>query len=167
MSTARLTTADLQTRHAVIQQLEWDPDVDASAVGVSAKNGAVTLTGFVGTYADKLAAERAAKRVHGVRVVANDIEVLLKLDRPDPDIARDTVLALELYGTVPENVQAAVHHGRVTLTGTVEWPFQKRDAEKVVQHVRGVRHVTNYIVVIPHVMEPEPDYNERQEDGMC
>jgi osmotically-inducible protein OsmY len=121
--------------------------VDASAVGISARNGVVTLTGFIDTYAGKLAAERAAKRVRGVRAVANDIEVRLRLERSDPDVARDTVVALELYGTVPQNVQAAVHKGRVTLTGVVQGPFQKRDAEKVVHRVRGVRHVSNYITV--------------------
>lgn len=151
--TTTLSTSDVRIRRAVTQQLEWDPEVDASALGVAASNGAVTLTGFIDTYAGKLAAERAAKRIHGVRAVANDIDVRLKLERPDPDIARDVVLALELHGTIPQNVQAAVHDGRVTLTGTVQWLFQKRDAEKAVHHVRGVRHIANYITVVPLAIE--------------
>lgn len=155
MTTATLTNNDVRTRHAVMQQLEWDPEVDASAVGVAAKNGTVTLTGFIDTYAGKLAAERAAKRVRGVRAVANDIEVRLRLDRPDPDIARDATHALQLHGTIPESVQAAVHHGHVTLTGKVQWLFQKRDAEKAIRHVRGVRHIMNHIEVAPRAIEQD------------
>jgi osmotically-inducible protein OsmY len=147
---ATLTRMDVRVRDAVMRQLEWDAEVDASAVGVAAQNGVVTLTGYIDSYAGKLAAERAAKRVHGVRGVANDIEVRLRLDRTDVDIATDAVRALELRGTIPATVQAVVHAGRVTLTGKVNWPFQKRDAEKAVRYIRGVRHVVNYIEVLPH-----------------
>jgi osmotically-inducible protein OsmY len=132
--------------------LEWDPEVDASAVGVAAKNGTVTLTGYIDTYAGKLAAERAAKRVQGVRAVANDIEVRLKLDRTDVDIATDAARGLELRSTVPQSVQAVVHNGHVTLSGKVNWLFQKRDAEKAVRHIRGVRSVLNHIEVAPQAV---------------
>jgi hypothetical protein len=88
-------------RDAVMRQLDWDPEVEASAIGVAARNGTVTLTGFIDTYAGKLAAERAAKRVHGVRAVANDVEVRLRLERTDTDIAQDAVRALELRSMVP------------------------------------------------------------------
>jgi osmotically-inducible protein OsmY len=94
MSTATMTDSDISTRTAVMRQLEWDPEVDAGAIGVAAKNGAVTLTGYIDSYSGKLAAERAAKRVRGVRAVANDIEVRLKLERTDADIAADIVRAL-------------------------------------------------------------------------
>jgi osmotically-inducible protein OsmY len=124
-----------------MRQLDWDPEVDASAVGIAAKNGTVTLTGYINSYSGKLAAERAAKRVRGVRAVANDIEVRLKLARVDSDIAADVVHALELRSTIPDGVQAALHNGHVTLTGKVNWVFQKRDAEKAVRHIRGVRDV--------------------------
>src|SRR6188472_1132701 len=103
-----------------MRQLDWDPEVDGSAVGVAARNGTVTLTGFIDTYAGKLAAERVAKRVHGVRAVANDIEVRLRLERTDPDIAQDAARALQLHSAVPETVQAAVHNGHLTLTGRVQ-----------------------------------------------
>ena len=93
MSTATLTEADVRVRDAVTRQLDWDPEVDASAVGVAAKSGTVTLSGFIDTYSGKFAAERAAKRVHGVRAVANDIEVRLSWERTDPDIARDAARA--------------------------------------------------------------------------
>jgi osmotically-inducible protein OsmY len=159
MSTASLTSTDVRIRDGVARQLEWDPQVDASAVGVAARDGTVTLTGYIDTYAGKLAAERAAKRVHGVRAVANDIEVRLKLARTDADIARDAARALELRSSLPENVQAAVHSGHVTLTGKVDWLFQKRDAEKAVRHIRGVREVLNHITVAPHAVER--DVNRR------
>ncbi len=149
MSTAQLTDRDLRTRKAVMQQLEWDPTFDASAVGVTAKHGAVTLTGFIDSYAGKLAAERAAKRVLGVRAVANDVEVRLKLGRTDADIAADAAMALKIHSSIPEMVQAAVHHGHVTLTGTVSWLYQRTLAEKTVTHINGVRHVINNIRVLP------------------
>jgi osmotically-inducible protein OsmY len=140
-------------RDAVLRQLEWDPEVDAGGVGVVARNGAVTLTGDIDTYAGKLAAERAAKRVRGVRAVANDIEVRLKLERTDADIASDVVRALQLRSTIPDSVQAAVHNGYITLTGKVQWLFQSREAEKTVRHIRGVRNVFNHIAVAPRAVE--------------
>jgi osmotically-inducible protein OsmY len=149
VTTATLTDADVRMRDAVMRQLDWDPEVDGSAVGVAAKSGTVTLSGFIDTYSGKLAAERAAKRVHGVRAVANDLEVRLRLDRTDADIALDAVRALELRGTIPESVQAVVHNGHLTLTGKVDWLYQKESAEKAVRHIRGVRHVLNYISVAP------------------
>ena len=153
MTTANLTDLDVRVRDAVMRQLEWDPEVDASAVGVAAKNGVVTLTGYIDSYSGKLAAERAAKRVRGVRAVANDIDVRLKLERTDADVAADVVRALELRSTVPASVQAAVHNGHVTLTGAVSRLFQMRDAEKAVRHIRGVRHVQNYLTVAQQAVE--------------
>jgi len=149
MRTATLTNTDLRIQDAVLRQLDWDPQVDAAAVGVTAKDHTVTLTGYVDTYAGKLAAERAAKRVHGVRAVANDIDVRLKLARTDADIAADAARALELRTSIPDSVQAAVHNGHVTLTGKVDWLFQKRQAEKAVHHMAGVRGVLNHITVVP------------------
>jgi osmotically-inducible protein OsmY len=149
MATATLTEADVRIRDAVMRQLDWDPEVDASAVGVAAQHGTVTLTGFIDTYSGKLAAERAAKRVHGVRAVANDIEVRLRLERTDADIAQDATRALELRSMIPEAVQAVVHNGHVTLTGNVEWLYQKESAERAVRHIRGVRGVLNHITVAP------------------
>ena len=153
MSTITLTDADVRVRDAVLRQLEWDPQVDASGVGVTAKAGVVALTGVIGTYAGKLAAERAAKRVRGVRAVANDIEVRLKLARTDADIASDVVRALEARITIPEGVQAAVHSGHVTLTGRVDWLYQSREAERTVRHIRGVRHVSNRLTLAPRAVE--------------
>ena len=147
MSTAALTDLDVQIREHVIHQLDWDPEVDASAIGVAATNGVVTLTGYIDSYGGKLAAERAAKRVRGVRGVANELDVRLKIGRTDVDIARDAVQALRLRNTVPATVQAVVHQGHVTLTGKVGWLYQARDAEKAVRHITGVRGVFNHIEV--------------------
>ena len=153
MTTMNLTETDLRLREFVTRQLDWDPEVDDSGVGVAARSGAVTLTGYIDSYAGKLAAERAAKRVHGVRAVANDIEVRLKLGRTDEDIARDAARALALHSGVPEGVQAVVHGGHVALTGTVNWIVQKERAEKAVRHIRGVHGVRNHIDVRPHAVE--------------
>jgi osmotically-inducible protein OsmY len=149
VATATLTEADVRVRDAVMRQLEWDPEVDASAVGVAARHGTVTLTGYIDTYSGKLAAERAAKRVHGVRAVANDIDVRLRLERTDADIAQDATRALELRSMIPETVQAVVHDAHVTLTGKVEWLYEKENAERAVRHIRGVRGVFNRITVAP------------------
>jgi len=132
-----------------MRQLEWDPEVDAGAVGVVARHATVTLTGFIDTYSGKLAAERAAKRVHGVRAVANEIQVRLRLDRVDADLAQDAARALVLRNVIPDSVQAVVHNGHITLTGKVDWLYQKESAENAVRHIRGVRGVMNHITVVP------------------
>lgn len=149
MTTGTLTDADVVIRDAVMRQLDWDPEVDASAVAVAAKKGTITLTGFIDSYSGKLAAERAAKRVHGVRAVANDIAVRLRLERTDPEIAQDAARALDLRSTIPDGVQVVVHSGHVTLTGKVDWLFQKQSAENAVRYIRGVRGVLNHISVVP------------------
>ena len=153
MTIATMTEKDLRVRDAVQQQLEWDPEVDASAIGVAARDGAVTLTGYIDSYAGKLAAERAAKHVRGVRAVANDVDVRLKLDRTDADIALDAARALDLYATIPPGVKAGVHNGHVTLTGVVPWPYQKKHAEKIMRHIRGVRGVFNHLMLAPRAVE--------------
>lgn len=153
MTTAALTGTDVRLRDDVIRQLDWDREVDDSAIGVAAKDGVVTLTGFIDSYAGKLAAERAVKRARGVRAVANDIVVRLKVDRTDADIAADAAGALTLRPGIPEGVQAAVHNGHVTLTGRVEWLVQRENAEEAVRHIRGVRGILNYIDVAPQTTE--------------
>lgn len=164
MTTAQLSHTDMRVRDAVIRQLEWDPEVDASAVGVSASKGAIILTGYIGTYAGKLAAERAAKRVRGVRAVANDINVRLISGRTDGDIAADVTRVLRLHSEIPEAVQASVKHGHVALTGHVPWQFQKREALKAVRHIRGVVEVKNLITIAPHAIDR--DIRTRIEDAL-
>jgi osmotically-inducible protein OsmY len=174
MTTATLVADDLSVRNAVMRQLEWDPEVDASEIGVTARNSAVTLTGYISSYGGKLAAERCAKRVRGVRAVANDIAVRLKLPRTDADLARDAAFALNLRDSVPRTVKATVHNGHITLTGAVDWMFQKMQAEKLVRHIPGVVGVMNYIGVMPragardvqkrivHALHRSADVNAKQ-----
>jgi osmotically-inducible protein OsmY len=151
MTIGTLSHADTRVRDAVLQQLEWDSEVDASAIGVTARDSVVTLTGFVDSYAAKLAAERIAKRVGGVRAVANDIQVRLRLERTDAGIATDAARALELRAPLPESVQAVVHNGHLTLTGRVSTLFHRAIAERAVRHIRGLKGVVNLITVAPAV----------------
>jgi osmotically-inducible protein OsmY len=137
----------------VILELDWDSEVDDSAIGVTARDGVVTLTGFIDSYAGKLTAERVVKRVRGVRAVANDIVVRVKVDVTDTDIAAAVALALKLRPGIPPNVQATVHDGHVTLTGHVDWLHQKELAEVVVRHTGGVRGVLNHIDVTPRTVQ--------------
>jgi osmotically-inducible protein OsmY len=144
------TDADTKLQHDVLAELEWDPSVDASQIGVTAKDGVVTLTGVVSSFADKMAAERAAKRVYGVRAVANDIEVKLPggAERTDSEIAAAAVNALKWDTSVPgEAITVTVRNGWITLEGEVEWFYQKDAAERAVRLLKGVKGVVNNIKV--------------------
>jgi osmotically-inducible protein OsmY len=149
--TITMTSVGQSLRDAVIQQLAWEPDFDASMVGVSTQDGVVTLSGYVETYAAKLAAERAARRVYGVKAIANELQVKLAQQRIDPDIAQDALDALKKHVSVPPGIGTTVRDGHVTLTGSVEWMFQKLAAEKAVKYLRGVRGVFNHIDIKPRV----------------
>ena len=150
MSTT-LTIIDQRLKDSVTYQLECDPEVDTSLVGVSAQDGVVTLSGHVDTYAAKLAAERAARRVYGVKALASELEVRLAAERIDPDIAKDALEALKNRIDVPLGVTVTVSSGFVTLGGTVEWMYQKMAAERAVKYLRGVRGVMNQIVLKPSI----------------
>jgi osmotically-inducible protein OsmY len=146
--------SDLTIKQDVEAELQWEPSVNAAAIGVAVKDGVVTLTGRVPTYLEKMAAARAAARVTGVKAVANELEVgLLHTDqRSDEDIARSVANALVSSTSIPpDRVKAQVSNGWVTLEGTVEWYYQKEAAERAVRPVRGVKGVTNSIVVKPTV----------------
>jgi osmotically-inducible protein OsmY len=145
MTIGTLLQADLTTRDAVLRQLAWDSAVDASEIGVTARDAVVTLTGFVDSYAMKLAAERAAKRIHGVRAVANDLVVRLRIERSDAELAADAARALELHVGVPPAVQAIVHSGHLTLTGKVPTLYHKAAAYRAVSHLRGIKGIANHI----------------------
>ncbi len=146
-----LTTADETLRENVLKHLSHYPEFDAALIGVSAKDGIVTLSGYVDTYAGKLAAERAARRMYGVKAVANELDVRVSHDRIDPDIAKDAAQALKNHVNVPAGLEVTVRQGQITLTGTVGWMFEKIAAERAVKYLRGVRGVSNEIVVKPRV----------------
>jgi osmotically-inducible protein OsmY len=143
---------DAQLKDDVIEELRWDPQIsDADAIGVGVKDGAVILSGHVPSYAEKLAAARAAERVNGVKAVANDLKVDLPgAPRDDVDIAEAIAHVLEWNVQVPEDrVHATVEHGWVTLEGNVDHDHQRREVERMVRHVRGVTGLLNNITVRP------------------
>ena len=115
-----------------MHQLVADPQIDATLVGVSAQEGIVTLSGYMNSYAEKLAAERSCRRVYGVRALANELEVKLSVERIDPDIARDALAALKNRIEVPLGIAVTVRNGHLTLSGVVEWMYQKMAAERAV-----------------------------------
>src|SRR5713101_7129038 len=143
-----LTRTDEEIQMDVLPELKWEPQVRPNEIGVSVKDGIVTLTGWVDSYLKKWAAEEAAHRVRGVKAVVNDIEVKLASERTDADFAEAAIRALEWDASVPtDKLEITVSKGWVTLKGEVEWQFQKQDAQRVVSRFSGVRGLTNLITV--------------------
>lgn len=145
---------DTELRRRVLAELDWEPILDASAIGVAAKDGVVTLSGSVTSYAQKKNAERATKRVSGVLAVAEDLEIRLPgiAQRGDADIAQSVLSALRFNVSVPyDKIQVTVEGGWVTLDGEVEWQFQKTTAEDAIRYTMGIKGVTNRITVKPRV----------------
>jgi osmotically-inducible protein OsmY len=145
---------DDELRAAVVEELEWEPSVDAAHVGVACRDGVVTLTGHVDSYAEKTAAERAARRVRGVRAIALDIAVRLPSEKKtaDDEIAARALKILEWDVAVPsERLQVEVEDGVVALSGTLDWQYQKAEAEADIRKLTGVKGVVNAIVVAPRV----------------
>ena len=156
MSTAIISDAELQ--RDVMAELKWEPSVDAAHIGVSVKDGVVTLSGHVSSYAEKFAAEEAAKRVHGVQAVVNEIGVKLpgSSERTDEDIAAAAVRVLKWNLLVPaDKIKVTVSKGWVKLEGEVNWQFQKNAAEFTVRYLTGVMGVSNLIEVKPRVTPSE------------
>jgi osmotically-inducible protein OsmY len=158
MTVADKARTDAEIQKEVLEELKWDPRVQPNEIGVIVKNGVVTLTGTVDSYAKRWAAEEAALRVRGVKAVANDVEVRLVTTekKTDEDIAKAVVRALEWDLVVPaDKIEVTVSNGWVTLKGEVEWHYQKLDAERVVRRLTGVTGVTNLITVTPRVSPQE------------
>lgn len=152
MAVSTRTDADIQRE--VLEELRWDSRVKPNEIGVAVKEGIVTLTGTVDSYLKKMAAESAALRVPGVKALANDIEVRLLPtgERTDTDIAAAALNALKWDAFIPaDKIEVTVSKGWVTLKGEVEFQFQRRDAERAIQRLAGVKGVTNLITVRPHV----------------
>jgi osmotically-inducible protein OsmY len=143
---------DSQLQNDVLAELQWQPSVNAAHIGVTAKDNAVTLTGQVEHYAEKLAAQDAAKGVYGVQAVANDIVVQLPggSHRTDQDVATAALNALLWDFEVPtECIKVMVTNGRVTLEGSVDWQYQKDAAERSIQSLMGVTSIVNSISIKP------------------
>jgi osmotically-inducible protein OsmY len=145
---------DRSLHQAVLDELEWDPSVNAAHIGVVAEDGVITLTGHVGSYAEKIAAERAVKRVSGVRGVAQEIEVRYPSDKKtaDDQIAKRALDVIAWNTTLPKDrIQIRVQDGWVALTGQVDWWYQRTDAENAVKRLSGVTGITNSITMKPRV----------------
>jgi|SRR5579875_168751 len=156
---------DAEIQHDVIDELQFEPSVDASGIGVAAANGIVTLTGSVRSYAEKMAAEEAALRVLGVQGVANDLKIDLPQthERTDTDIANSAVNVLLWDSSLPRNqITVKVSNGFVTLEGEVEWQYQRDRARWLVQSISGVRGVTNNITLKPRVLVGDVKLKIRQ-----
>ena len=146
------TRMDEDVRRDVEAELLWEPDVIATDIAVKVRDGIVTLTGFVRKYTEKYEAERVAKRVLGVKGVANDLEVKLASasERIDREIAEDAVAALKRELPISsQNLKVVVRDGWVTVEGQVQWDFQRRMAEEAVRKVRGTKGVVNLIRIEP------------------
>ena len=167
--------SDSEIERDVKEELQWDPDLDATDIAVSARKGVVTLTGFVRSYTDKYEAEAAAKRVAGVAGVANDIEVRMPSvdERPDPEIARDAVAAVKSQLPISsEHIKVVVKNGWVTLEGQVEWQYQRSTAENAVRRIKGVKGVSNLIQLKPRAaarrdQEEDPGGLQAQRRNRC
>jgi osmotically-inducible protein OsmY len=146
--------SDRTLKLAVEDELTWEPSIDAEHIGVTAEGGVVTLTGHVGSYTEKIIAERAAKRVKGVRAIAQEIEIRLPNDKKtsDDQIAKRALDIIAWDSTIPKDrVQVKVQGGFVTLSGEVDWHYQRTDAEYAVRKLEGIKGFSNEIKVKPRV----------------
>ncbi len=141
---------DSKIKIDVLDELSWEPSIDETKIGVTVDNGVVTLSGEVDSYAKKMAAEKAAKRVHGVKAVAEDIVVKYPsgLGQSDTDIAKAAVTALQWHSSVPKDtVMVKVEDGGIYLSGEVKWAYQKKSAQNAVKDLFGVKKVSNSIKI--------------------
>jgi len=145
---------DKEIKQHVENALDWEPSLDASDIGVSVDEGVVTLRGNVGSYAEKVTAERVTLRIYGVKGIANDLAVHLVsgYQRTDTEIAQAVVAALKWNTMIPDGrVTVTVANGWVTLNGKVDWQYQKDAANRAVRDLTGVRGVTNDVLIQPLV----------------
>ncbi|MGP8214447.1 MAG: BON domain-containing protein [Bacteroidia bacterium] len=149
---------DLDIQKDVMEELKWEPFLNSAEIGVAVKNGVVTLSGAVNSYAKKIAAEKATKRVDGVKAVAEEIEVkLTQTDwRNDVEIAEAILNTIKWYSSVKgDGIKVKVENGWVTLEGEVEWIFEKNTVAGAIEKLLGVRGITNLIKVAPRVAPTE------------
>ncbi len=158
---------DVRLQRRVLDELQFEPSVDATHIGVTADDGVVTLSGHVASYAEKLAAEVAVRRVRGVKAIAQDMEVHLPsaAKTADDEIAGRAVRLLDWDAAVPvDAVKVKVEDGWITLTGEVEWQYQRAAAEHAVQKLGGVVGVLNHITL--HALVQPADIRRRIEEAL-
>ena len=159
--------SELQLRQDVLDELEFEPSVNAAHIGVAVEKDVVSLSGHVASYAEKLAAVTATRRIRGVRAIADEIEVRHPSDkkRSDDEIAKRAIVILDWDTVVPDGaVQVIVRGGWVTLTGKVDWQYQKKAAEECVRKLSGLQGVLNNIEIRPHVKAQ--DVKQKIEDAL-
>lgn len=145
---------DDQIQMDVMEELRWQPYLKASEIGVAVKDGIVTLSGRVDSYSKKLAAEKAAKKIAGVRAIAEDIQIGISPEtgKSDTEIAEAALNALKWNAMVPaDKIKLKVEDAIVKLEGEVEWEYQRQQAKKAIQHLTGIRFIINSITVTPKV----------------
>jgi len=161
---------DKSLQRMVLEELDYEPSVDAAEIGVAVTDGVVTLSGHVSNYAQKLAAAEAALRIEGVRAVVQDITVRLSGDEKvsDEEIGKRAVAALEWHSTLPASrIHVTVEHGVVRLTGDLDWQCHKREAGHAVEVLKGVVAVINAIRVNPaHRMASVPEVRREIEAAL-
>lgn len=152
-----IQTTNEELRDGVVAELDADPRIDDEHIGVSAEEGVVTLTGTVSSFAQKWSAEEAVKRVRGVRAVVEELKVDLPAThrRDDADIARAISGALYWDTLLPTTIQCVVQNAYVSLTGEVDWNYQREEAEETARRVSGVRGISNMIVIRKNVAEDD------------
>lgn len=146
--------SDKKLQQDVQSELKWQPNLNVTHIGVTVKEGVVTLVGHATSYAEKHAAEEAAGSVYGVKAVANELDVKLpgSKKRSDEDIAAMCVRVLAAHSEVPDDkVKIFVEQGRVKLSGEVEWQYQRQAAERALRYLTGVIGISNQISVKPHI----------------
>jgi osmotically-inducible protein OsmY len=158
--------SDIQLRKDILDELIFDPSVSSENIAVSAKDGVVTLTGFVPSYADRYSAERAVLRVSGVKAVVEELEVKLTNDsiRTDQEIAKAASEALAWNVSVPSTVSITVEDGSIRLRGEVEWQYQRDSATSAVRWLKGVKNVKNHIAI--HQRPQPSDIKQRIEKAL-
>ena len=145
---------DLEIQQDVMHELKWQPFLKSANIGVAVKNGIVTLSGNVDNYFQKIESEKAAKKVTGVKAIAEDIQIGVSpaLEKSDADIAESVMNALKWHAAVPEDrIKVKVENGIVTLEGEVEWEYQRTSAKKAVNNLLGVRNLVNLISIKPRL----------------
>jgi osmotically-inducible protein OsmY len=146
--------SDIEIQKDVIEQLKWEPFLNAAQIGVAVKNGIVTLSGQVDAYSKKILAEKTTKKVVGVKAIAEDIQVGISpvYKKTDTEIAETVINALKWHTMIPdEKIKVSVEDGNVKLEGDVEWEYQRNQAKTAVENLTGVRFVTNLIGVKPKI----------------
>jgi osmotically-inducible protein OsmY len=164
MRNLKTVVSDLDLRDAVAAELDWDRRVDSSRIHITAKDGAVALSGSVDSYPQKAAAVRAAEHVRGVKAVADDIQVVLpeSVQRKDAEIAAEIAREREWNMSFPDSVVVEVSNGWVRLRGEVQWSYERDEAARAVRHLEGVRSVSNEIRLKPPA---EPAVGDVQHTG--